>query len=1435
MSEETSDKRTSLPVLIPLGLHAKNQPIKLGRPVYVLGAKQHCRIHLVSSTVSNTHAVLVQTRHITYIRDLCSRTHIYVNGDEVKESVLKNGDLLTIGRFQFKYQGPIKDHGAEPAVPPGVLNVAGAETPVPLESRAIVIGRRPTCDVPLLEESVSTIHAVILQWEGQRFIRDLWSRSGTFVNGKAIHEAELKPGDRIKIGETEMTYAPSVDEVAFSLVEGASDSIYADTPAAEEVDFGKEIEPKVTAAQAPLELILTPKSPPPPEELLPLEADETLEATPHDTAHIPLSIEVESTGSKTATPTAVPLGSNFAPTGSKDQPALSSRGWRSSVQDENLPAQDEEPLELEPLAIEIEQDEAPAKPVVPSREVIEPTQPTPESALAMPMAEDSTPQAASGAGELTDTTFGRNVEEFEGESLGPIVESAEPLQVQAVASEPAPVLPGTPSVEEIEPMLMFPVEPAESMAIIDSSAIPVEPAMEPLLEVTPGDETPSLASLAEDVVQPVAEEEPATEIPVLSDSLVPQADAEPEIDLSPMPEKAIDDTPGEEPIAESPLLPLRSPAVEIISPGEVVVEHDDSLEAESAPVSVHVEPAASVSTDLNESLMGQEFGEVEPVRETENVSVPREVLSADVAAPPSDDEAILLEDEIVAEAPEHPIEHEPRLEEISMSPVNVPAHAMVSDPVAVTPDEVEEVMPAPHAEAVVELDTPAIALVPSDVSRVADESFEPVESVATDSISLISDDNNGAPPPVSSGDTGMGMLSAPENEPVLMAQQPAEASPADETVDAAEGMIELSPPENASPVEVEDTIDLSKMTSESVGTPIDDASALDFLTEEAPAEAVTISADSATDGQVTSDHTAADDLGVEAITVTPPEEIPSSPTLESALSNDESGVDLAKLSPKDDADEKIEEPLAIDVAPVETISVSRSDERPLDVEVPEGIPSSPTLESALSRDESGVDLAKLAPKDDAGEKVEEPLAIDVTPMETISVSRSDERPLDVEVPEGIPSSPTLESALARDESSVDLAKFALKDEAGEKIEEPLAVDVTPMETVSVSRSDESPLNIEVPEEIPSSPTLESALGRDESKVDLAKLTPADQIVETVEDAGGDLSAMTGADQSTVPVDESAALDFLTASEPSHEGQATIDESSVEPPPPVVPFPDIKPPVMPAKIAPVSVTPVEIPKLGDVPAVPIMEAPSAEPPADLGFKAIPIPRVGKRGRRGPRARVIRDGFNKGDGASQSGHVEIPPFTEHAAGIAAGESLQGLSQPPVRQADVFSDMAGAAAEVQKDVFSAGSTSEADRLAKEVAKLNADDEFIGKVEAPKRGPEISEKPARASARGVILPGFDLSTPKPAMPVDDPDAAIARRRKLLRRVPVLMTVMILLIGAAWAAAWFLSPMRTRIQATLVFHNFERLTQREQHLTEADQANLLGQEVTRRTAIRML
>src|SRR2546423_14401795 len=84
----------AIPVLVPMGKHQGKPPIILNRPVFVIGSHSRARIHLISESVSKHHALLAQTRHHTYIRDLASRTHTFVNDVQVRERVLVDGDVI---------------------------------------------------------------------------------------------------------------------------------------------------------------------------------------------------------------------------------------------------------------------------------------------------------------------------------------------------------------------------------------------------------------------------------------------------------------------------------------------------------------------------------------------------------------------------------------------------------------------------------------------------------------------------------------------------------------------------------------------------------------------------------------------------------------------------------------------------------------------------------------------------------------------------------------------------------------------------------------------------------------------------------------------------------------------------------------------------------------------------------------------------------------------------------------------------------------------------------------------------------------------------------------------------------------------------------------------------------------------------------------------
>lgn len=68
------------------------------------------------------------------------------------------------------------------------------------------IGRRADNDIVLDDLSVSASHAWIMNQQGQYVIMNTLSTNGTFVNGKRVHEAPLRHGDRLRFGQVEFTF-----------------------------------------------------------------------------------------------------------------------------------------------------------------------------------------------------------------------------------------------------------------------------------------------------------------------------------------------------------------------------------------------------------------------------------------------------------------------------------------------------------------------------------------------------------------------------------------------------------------------------------------------------------------------------------------------------------------------------------------------------------------------------------------------------------------------------------------------------------------------------------------------------------------------------------------------------------------------------------------------------------------------------------------------------------------------------------------------------------------------------------------------------------------------------------------------------------------------------------------------------------------------------
>jgi FHA domain-containing protein/uncharacterized protein DUF1707 len=67
-----------------------------------------------------------------------------------------------------------------------------------------VIGRAPSCDLVVADDSVSRRHAMLFRDGDRVIVTDLGSSNGTFVNGRWVTQAEVRPGDTLQLGQLDV-------------------------------------------------------------------------------------------------------------------------------------------------------------------------------------------------------------------------------------------------------------------------------------------------------------------------------------------------------------------------------------------------------------------------------------------------------------------------------------------------------------------------------------------------------------------------------------------------------------------------------------------------------------------------------------------------------------------------------------------------------------------------------------------------------------------------------------------------------------------------------------------------------------------------------------------------------------------------------------------------------------------------------------------------------------------------------------------------------------------------------------------------------------------------------------------------------------------------------------------------------------------------------
>jgi pSer/pThr/pTyr-binding forkhead associated (FHA) protein len=191
-----------------------------------IGREEDNDLVLESDSCSRYHAEILFGRGLYKVVDLNSTNGISVNGQQVQEQLIAGGDSIEIGVYTLAVSipqvetpkttmmptldaVPEPEQEQEPTAAVRVLYLnrifgkGGDHSLKIADGIEYVIGRAPGCDVVVDDAQCSGRHAAITLRGDRCTVRDMDSANGTFVNTEQVKRAEVRPGDRLRVGRTE--------------------------------------------------------------------------------------------------------------------------------------------------------------------------------------------------------------------------------------------------------------------------------------------------------------------------------------------------------------------------------------------------------------------------------------------------------------------------------------------------------------------------------------------------------------------------------------------------------------------------------------------------------------------------------------------------------------------------------------------------------------------------------------------------------------------------------------------------------------------------------------------------------------------------------------------------------------------------------------------------------------------------------------------------------------------------------------------------------------------------------------------------------------------------------------------------------------------------------------------------------------------------------
>ncbi len=184
-----------------------------------VGRKPHNDIHLEDPTVSGEHAIFLKLQHY-YVEDMGSTNGVVLNGKRVAKRQLTTGDIIRIGRHEFKFVDAANEFDQTVLISP--IRPTATKEVAPKKGMVKVLNGPKSGEQIILNKPYTTlgspgIQVAVIAKRGINFFLMPMSGVGDAsgppqLNGQPIgaQSKPLKSGDVIEVAGTKLQFNESV-------------------------------------------------------------------------------------------------------------------------------------------------------------------------------------------------------------------------------------------------------------------------------------------------------------------------------------------------------------------------------------------------------------------------------------------------------------------------------------------------------------------------------------------------------------------------------------------------------------------------------------------------------------------------------------------------------------------------------------------------------------------------------------------------------------------------------------------------------------------------------------------------------------------------------------------------------------------------------------------------------------------------------------------------------------------------------------------------------------------------------------------------------------------------------------------------------------------------------------------------------------------------